>query len=265
MKKPPECNQEALFCIATSSYSFVKGITVMNCNKYTQSLSVTQPYSVGSLIEWVKTLKIKARLKLLMRHLVDRYGKDGLIFPSIRTLARELCVSMSTVHRWLNELTAMNLVCRKARYRSDGGRTSNYYELVCDRGISIPAEHEQQSNAHVIHAPLPENVACKQEVRKGKPYKINVEKMTNAEYAVSQYRIAVKQKWIPSGSRERLNWFSSWTKCVRQWREGKVKNPAALMTKIVKDEIYHKFPAEQDEIKAMKILRMLVQNGLLNP
>jgi hypothetical protein len=62
-----------------------------------------------------------------------------------------------------------------------------------------------------------------------------------------------------------LNWFSSWTKCVRQWREGKVKNPAALMTKIVKDEIYHKFPAEQDEIKAMKILRMLVQNGLLNP
>lgn len=237
----------------------------MNCTIYTQSLSVKQPISIGTLIEWVKSLRIKARLKLLLRHLVDRYGKDGLVFPSIRTLAGELCVSMSTVHRWLNELTAMNLVSRKARYRGDGGRTSNYYQLCCVRGNASPAEHEQQTNTHVVHAPLPENGACKQEGRKGKAYKIDVSKMTNAEYAVKQYNVAVKQKWIPSGSRERLNWFSSWTKCVRQWREGKVKNPAALMTKIVKADIYHKFPAEQDEIKTLKILRNMVKSGLLNP
>ena len=237
----------------------------MNCNSYTQTLNVNQPYSIGTLIEWVKSLKIKARLKLLLRHLVDRYGKDGLVFPSIRTLAGELCVSMSTVHRWLNELTALNLVSRKARYRGDGGRTSNYYELCCNRGNASPAELNNQTNDYVVHAPQAENGAYKQRRKKGKSYRIDINKMTNAEYAVKQYNVAVKQKWISSGSRERLNWFSSWTKCVRQWREGKVKNPAALMTKIVKDDIYHKFPAEQDEIKTLKILRNLVQNGLLNP
>lgn len=240
----------------------------MNCRSFTQTRNGKQPLSIQTLIEWVKSLQIKARLKLLLRHLVDRYGKDGLIFPSIRTLARELCVSMSSVHRWLNELTAMKLVARTARFRGDGGRTSNLYALNCVRGVSVSAEQKQQDNTDVIHAPFQEDGACIQQKEKkktAKPYKITADKMANAEYAVSHYRKAVKQKWIADTARERLGWFASWAKCVRQWREGKVRNPGALMTKVIKTELHHKFPAEKDEIKALEILRQLVVAERLNP
>jgi len=241
----------------------------MNCRSFTQTRNGKQPLSLQTLIEWVKSLQIKARLKLLLRHLVDRYGKDGLIFPSVRTLASELCVARSSVHRWLNELTALNLISRTARYRGDGGRTSNLYVLECYRGVSVSAEHEQQINTDVIHAPpLAKDGVCiqqKEKKRTAKPYKINAEQMSNAEYAVSHYRKAVKQKWIADTARERLGWFASWAKCVRQWREGKVRNPGALMTKVIKTELHHKFPAEKDEIKALKILRQLVVAERLNP
>ena len=239
----------------------------MNCSKGTQRGNVNQPLSLQTLIEWVKSLQIKARLKLLLRHLVDRYGKDGLIFPSVRTLANELCVARSSVHRWLNELTALNLISRTARYRGDGGRTSNLYALNCYMGVSVSAEHEQQIKNDVLHAAQVQDVSCVQDEKKtsSKPYKITAEKMANAEYAVSHYRKAVSQKWIVDTARERLGWFASWAKCVRKWREGKVRNPGALMTKIIKTELHHKFPAEQDEIKALKILRQLVVAERLNP
>jgi hypothetical protein len=163
----------------------------------------------------------------------------------------------------------MNLVSRTARFRGDGGRTSNLYALNCYRGVSLPAQHEQQLNNDVIHAPpLAEDGACVQQEKKktaSKPYKITAEKMANAEYAVGQYRKAVQQKWVADTARERLGWFASWAKCVRQWREGKVRNPGALMTKIMKTELHHKFPAEQDEIKALKILRQLIASEQLNP
>jgi GntR family transcriptional regulator len=313
----------------------------MNCAYSMDLPSVSQSHPYKTLVTWVKGLKIHYRLKVLLWNLVDRYGKDGRVFPSVRTLATEINVSRSTIHRWLNQLESMNLLEREHRYRnSDGGQTSSLYVLKCDTGIASMKHQEQQLNGNVIHAPVQENViymelseetdnksnassnsahkstldgkarAAKDSViasnytkrlarenlvergsetsissrsyepcelpscsaprdsqndkpPKTKGYRIETERMKNKEYALQQYRTAVRQKWITPSERDRLSWFSTWSKCVRQWREGKVAEPGALLTSIVKRGLIHKFPNDMDEQKTLRILREMKVEGLI--
>jgi len=299
----------------------------MHCAYSMDLPSVSQSHPYKTLVTWVKGLKIHYRLKVLLWNLVDRYGKDGRVFPSVRTLAKEINVSRSTIHRWLNQLESMNLLEREHRYRnSDGGQTSSLYVLKCDTGVASVKHQEQQLNGNVIHAPVQENViytelseelvpkssaldnsAIEPQVKssslgrsvvstprgldssrrprvneprelpscstprdsgssklpKTKGYRIETERMKNRDYALQQYRTAVRQKWITPSERDRLSWFSTWSKCVRQWREGKVAEPGALLTSIVKRGLIHKFPNDMDEQKTLRILREMKVEGLI--
>ena len=299
----------------------------MHCAYSMDLPSVSQSHPYKTLVTWVKGLKIHYRLKVLLWNLVDRYGKDGRVFPSVRTLATEINVSRSTIHRWLNQLESMNLLEREHRYRnSDGGQTSSLYVLKCDTGVASVKHQEQQLNGNVIHAPVQENViytelseelvpkssaldnsAIEPQVKssslgrsvvstprgldssrrprvneprelpscstprdsgssklpKTKGYRIETERMKNRDYALQQYRTAVRQKWITPSERDRLSWFSTWSKCVRQWREGKVAEPGALLTSIVKRGLIHKFPNDMDEQKTLRILREMKVEGLI--
>ena len=62
-------------------------------------------------------------------YLKDRADKDGKCWPAIKTIARELCLSRSTVKRALDELCGAGLLTREPRQRDNGGRTSNLYWL----------------------------------------------------------------------------------------------------------------------------------------
>ena len=299
----------------------------MHCAYSMDLPSVSQSHPYKTLVTWVKGLKIHYRLKVLLWNLVDRYGKDGRVFPSVRTLATEINVSRSTIHRWLNQLESMNLLEREHRYRnSDGGQTSSLYVLKCDTGVASVKHQEHKLNGNVIHAPVKENVvytelseelvpkssaldnsAIEPQVKssslgrsvvstprgldssrrprvneprelpscstprdsgssklpKTKGYRIETERMKNRDYALQQYRTAVRQKWITPSERDRLSWFSTWSKCVRQWREGKVAEPGALLTSIVKRGLIHKFPNDMDEQKTLRILREMKVEGLI--
>lgn len=64
------------------------------------------------------------------RYLADRANKDGICWPSIPTIAKDLKISESTTRRALNDLRKVGLVKTKRRYRENGGNSSLLYTLL---------------------------------------------------------------------------------------------------------------------------------------
>ena len=62
-------------------------------------------------------------------YLKDRSNKDGVCWPSIRTIAGELKLSRATVCRALDDLCKAGLLAKGERWRENGGRTSNFYKI----------------------------------------------------------------------------------------------------------------------------------------
>ena len=69
------------------------------------------------------------RARAVYMYLKDRADKDGKCWPAITTIARELCLSRSTVKRALDDLCQAGLVTKETRWRENGGLTSNLYRL----------------------------------------------------------------------------------------------------------------------------------------
>ena len=69
------------------------------------------------------------RARAVYMYLKDRADKDGKCWPAIKTIARELCLSRSTVKRALDDLCQAGLVTKETRWRENGGLTSNLYRL----------------------------------------------------------------------------------------------------------------------------------------
>lgn len=63
-------------------------------------------------------------------YLADRANKDNVCWPSIPTIARELKLSESTVHRAIRDLRHANLIITEQRFRENGGYTSLKYSLL---------------------------------------------------------------------------------------------------------------------------------------
>ncbi len=63
-------------------------------------------------------------------YLDARANSAGICWPSIPTIARELKLSESTVHRALHDLRKANLIRTEQRYRENGGSSSLYYTLI---------------------------------------------------------------------------------------------------------------------------------------
>ena len=62
-------------------------------------------------------------------YLKDRSNRAGSCWPGIKTIARDMNLSRSTVKRALNELVQRGYLTKSARYRSNGSHTSNLYRL----------------------------------------------------------------------------------------------------------------------------------------
>ncbi len=69
------------------------------------------------------------RARAVYMYLKDRADKDGKCWPAIKTIAKEMNLSSSTVKRALNELCQAGLLVKETRWRENGGRTSNLYRL----------------------------------------------------------------------------------------------------------------------------------------
>jgi predicted transcriptional regulator len=63
------------------------------------------------------------------RYLADRANKDGICWPSIPTIAKDLKLSESTTRRALKDLRRAGLVQREQRFRENGGNSSLAYKV----------------------------------------------------------------------------------------------------------------------------------------
>ena len=62
-------------------------------------------------------------------YLSDRANKDGICWPSIPTISKDLKLSESTTRRALADLRKTGLVQTEQRYRENGGNSSLTYQL----------------------------------------------------------------------------------------------------------------------------------------
>ena len=73
--------------------------------------------------------ELSARAKIVCLYLHDRANKDGENWYAIGTMANDLSLSRSTIKRALAELVRQGRVVKQARFRENGGCSSNRYRL----------------------------------------------------------------------------------------------------------------------------------------
>ena len=73
--------------------------------------------------------ELSARAKQVLVYLHDRANQDGESWYAIGTMAKDLSLSRSTIKRALAELTCQDRLEKQARFRKNGGCTSNCYRL----------------------------------------------------------------------------------------------------------------------------------------
>lgn len=62
-------------------------------------------------------------------YLQDRVNKEGQCWPGMRTIAKDLHLSLSTVRRGIVDLRKANLLETEQRYRKQGGKSSLMYAI----------------------------------------------------------------------------------------------------------------------------------------
>ena len=76
---------------------------------------------------------LRNRALQVLLYLIDRANKEQTCFPAVRTIARELHISVSTVKRAMQELVESGYVTKESRFReSNGGQTSNLYAIFSE-------------------------------------------------------------------------------------------------------------------------------------
>lgn len=73
--------------------------------------------------------ELSSKAKMVLLYLHDRANQKGESWYAIRTIARELSISRSSVKRALNELLNLGKIIKQTRFRENGGCTSNRYQL----------------------------------------------------------------------------------------------------------------------------------------
>lgn len=85
----------------------------------------------GAALGWAKAQKAPSMIaKAVLICLADYADTDGVAWPAIPNLAKEVQVSDRTVQRALRSLEGSKLLTREDRTRKDGGQTSNGYRLA---------------------------------------------------------------------------------------------------------------------------------------
>jgi len=73
--------------------------------------------------------ELPSRAKSVYMYLKDRSNADDQCWPSIKTIAKDTSMSVSTVKRAIEDLVRYGLLTKQFRYRENGSHTSNLYLL----------------------------------------------------------------------------------------------------------------------------------------
>lgn len=70
------------------------------------------------------------RARVVYMYLKDRADADGTCWPGIKTIAKDLGLSRSTVKRALSDLCKEGFIKKEPRWRENGSHSSNLYRLL---------------------------------------------------------------------------------------------------------------------------------------
>ena len=73
--------------------------------------------------------ELPSRARAVYMYLRDRSDAEGKCWPGIKTIARDMNLSRSTVKRALADLEQHGYLATLPRYRPNGSNTSNLYTL----------------------------------------------------------------------------------------------------------------------------------------
>lgn len=94
---------------------------------------------------------LRNRALQVLLYLIDRVNKEQTCFPAVRTIARELHISASTVKRAMQELVESGYVTKESRFReSNGGQTSNLYTLYFPKKVEEEWKEEEQEESEPV-------------------------------------------------------------------------------------------------------------------
>lgn len=74
--------------------------------------------------------RLPHRCKTVYIYLKDRSAPSGSCWPGVKTIARDLGLSRSTVKLALKELEDTGWIEKESRYRKNGSCTSNLYTIL---------------------------------------------------------------------------------------------------------------------------------------
>ena len=73
--------------------------------------------------------ELPSRARAVYMYLRDRADAEGKCWPGIKTIARELNLSRSTVKRAIADLTAHGYLKKEPQFRENGSSSSNLYSI----------------------------------------------------------------------------------------------------------------------------------------
>lgn len=107
----------------------------------------------GAALGWAKAQTATSMIaKAVLICLADYADAEGLAWPAIPNLAKEVQVSDRTVQRALRALEKDGLLTREDRTRKDGGQTSNGYRLAVP--VGTPGDNLSPAPRQVVTPPV---------------------------------------------------------------------------------------------------------------
>ena len=227
--------------------------------------------------------------KLLLRILVDSMGEKNTCWPSLKTLAEEVGVTVRHLRRMLRHLEAAGWIKSEARYRSDRSQTSNVYTWcgpqdtgvctpqTCVSGLELsigkiksktyadtsecPLENQTAAPAALVAPVVPTApVVPVIPVPPTAPTFIVIDgnRFLDIQEAARVYKLALAGKFLNSGSVDRLAFFSCWCAIVARVRDGRVQHPERMMRFLLDNrKAMAAYPSAADELKAREAVRHL--------
>ncbi|MBM7562504.1 helix-turn-helix domain-containing protein [Fusibacter tunisiensis] len=99
----------------------------------------------GKMIEAVYKAHLSKRATLVIFYLINRANKDLTCFPGIKTIASDCNMSDRTVRRALDDLVKSGFVKKDARYRENGGQSSNLYTLMLEIEVEVKEKEDEMN------------------------------------------------------------------------------------------------------------------------
>ncbi|MFC1602321.1 helix-turn-helix domain-containing protein [Pseudomonadota bacterium] len=106
-------------------------------------------------MNWAWRQNLRPTSKLILMAIADSADDQGICWPAVPTVAAKCSVSDRTVQRVIQMLTADGLMIAEERYRPNGSRASNRYQLQIEGGDKLSPPHDRDGTTprHNCHHP----------------------------------------------------------------------------------------------------------------